>query len=291
MQPPDDVLKLGMISLVVNVVLTVVKIAVGWIGNSYALIADGIESASDVFTSLVTWTGFKLSLRPADQDHPFGHGKIESLAGMFSGGCLLLAAAFIAWHSVLEIRTPHHAPAWFTLPVLVAVIIVKETLSRTVLAAGEELQSMAIQGDAWHHRSDAITSAAAATGIAIALIGGKGYESADDWGALAACVVIVINGGLIIRASLHDVLDGRVADEFAEKVVAVARTVAGVEGIEKCRVRKSGIGMFVEIHVWVDPEMTVAEGHRLGHEVKDALIAEQRLRILDAVVHLEPASR
>ncbi len=291
MKPPEEAMKLGVLSLATNIILMVVKIVVGWVGNSYALIADGIESASDVFTSLITWTGFKLSLRPADQDHPFGHGKIESLAGMFSGGCLLLAAAFIAWHSVLEIRTPHHAPAWFTLPVLLIIVVVKELLSRTVLAAGEELQSMAIQGDAWHHRSDAITSAAAAAGIAIALIGGKGYESADDWGALAACVVIVINGGLIIRASLHDMLDGRVADEISHAVVELARSVEGVEGIEKCRVRKSGIGLFVEIHVWVDSDMTVAVGHLLGHAVKDVLIADPRLRILDAVVHLEPAAR
>jgi cation diffusion facilitator family transporter len=291
MQPSADVLRLGVISLFVNIILMVVKIVVGWVGNSYALIADGIESASDIFTSIITWTGFKLSLRPADQDHPFGHGKIEALAGLFSGGCLLLAAGFIAWHSVLEIRTPHHAPAWFTLPVLLVIVAVKETLSRTVLAAGEELQSMAIQGDAWHHRSDAITSAAAAVGIAIALIGGPGFESADDWGALAACGVIVINGGFIVRASLHDMLDGRVADELGEAVVAVARLVDGVEGIEKCRVRKSGVGLFVEIHVEVDPDMTVAEGHSVGHLVKDALIAEPKLRILDAVVHLEPASR
>ncbi len=284
-------MRLGVLSLAVNFVLMIVKIVTGWLGNSYALIADGIESASDIVTSLVTWAGFRLSLRPPDQDHPFGHGKIESLAGLFSGVCLLVAAGVIVWHAIREILTPHHAPAWFTLPVLLLVVAIKWVLSRTVLAAGDELESQAIRGDAWHHRSDAISSAAAALGISVALIGGEGWESADDWGALAACVIIVINGSLIIRASLHDVLDGRVGDEFSDAVVAVARTVVGVEGIEKCRVRKSGIGKYVEIHVWVDPLMTVAEGHRVGHEVKDALLRERQLRILDAVVHLEPASR
>jgi len=163
------------------------------VGNSYALIADGIESASDIFSSVITWAGFRWSLKPADEDHPYGHGKIDALTGMFSGGALFAAAAFIAYQSILEIRTPHHSPAWFTLPVLIGVIVVKELLSRRVFAAADTFDSNALKGDAWHHRSDAITSAAAAIGITIALIGGKGWEMADDWGALAACSVIVTN--------------------------------------------------------------------------------------------------
>jgi len=165
----------------------VVKIGVGFLGNSYALIADGIESASDIFASLITWAGFQISLKPADDDHPYGHGKFESLAGMFSGFSLLTAAAIIGYNSILEIQAPHHAPAWFTLPVLVLVVVVKELLSRRVLSAGDAIGSTALKGDAWHHRSDAITSGAAAIGITIALIGGEGFEMADDWAALFAC--------------------------------------------------------------------------------------------------------
>lgn len=280
-------LALGLLTLCVNIVLMIVKITVGIIGNSYALVADGIESAGDIFSSLITWVGFQLSLRPPDEDHPYGHGKIESLAGLFSGGALLVAAVVIGWHSILEIRTPHHAPAWFTLPVLLGVVAVKAILSRKVQQLGETVDSRALEGDAWHHRSDAITSGAAAIGITIALIGGPGWEMADDYAALLACVIIIINGVIISKAALHEVLDGSVSTEINAEMRQLAREVPGVEDIEKCRVRKSGIGMFVELHVWVNGNTTVREGHRIGHAVKDHLHA-LRPQIVDIVVHLEP---
>jgi hypothetical protein len=182
MPSASESLGLGILAICINVSLMIIKIGVGVVGNSYALVADGIESASDIFSSVITWAGFRLSLKPADEDHPYGHGKIDALTGMFSGGCLFLAAAFIAYQSIIEIRTPHHSPAWFTLPVLIAVIVVKELLSRRVFAVANTLDSNALKGDAWHHRSDAVTSGAAAIGITIALIGGKGWEMADDLG-------------------------------------------------------------------------------------------------------------
>lgn len=281
-------LGLGILTVCVNIVLMAVKIVVGIIGNSYALVADGIESAGDIFSSLITWAGFQLSLRPPDETHPYGHGKIESLAGLFSGAALLVAAAVIGWHSVLEILTPHHAPEWFTLPVLIGVVGVKLLLSRKVNALSQSMDSRALQGDAWHHLSDAITSGAAAIGISIALIGGPGWEAADDWAALLACVVIVINGVLIAKGALHEVLDGNVATEVNEEIRLFATEVSGVKGIEKCRSRKSGIGLFVELHLLVDGDTPVREGHRIGHEVKDYLRAKKP-QIVDVIVHLEPA--
>jgi cation diffusion facilitator family transporter len=288
MQSPNQVLGLGILAICINIALMIIKIGVGFLGNSYALVADGIESASDIFSSLITWAGFQLSLRPADDSHPYGHGKIESLAGVFSGGALLAAAAYIAYQSILEIRTPHHAPAWFTLPVLIGVVIVKWFLSRRVLSIGDTLDSNALKGDAWHHFSDAITSAAAAIGITIALIGGKGSESADDWAALGACVIIVVNGGLILKRSFHDVLDGNVPNTIYESIRSQAVSVSGVENTEKCRIRKSGIDLFVEMHLRVDPLMAVADAHKISHEVK-ALLISQNARIKDVTIHIEPA--
>ncbi len=281
-------LALGLLALCVNIVLMAVKIVVGLIGNSYALVADGIESAGDIFSSLITWAGFQLSLRPADETHPFGHGKIESLAGLFSGLALLVAAGVIAWHSAFEILTPHHAPAWFTLPVLIGVVGIKLLLSRVIRRASSALDSVALEGDAWHHLSDAITSAAAAIGIGIALIGGPGWESADDYAALLACGIIVINGSLIARRALHEILDGNVDGEILDSLRSLATAVPGVQGVEKCRVRKSGIGLFVELHLLVDGDTPVREGHRIGHSVKDHMRAA-RPQIVDVVVHLEPA--
>ncbi len=283
-------LAVGLLTLCVNIVLMGVKITAGLIGNSYALVADGIESAGDILSSLITWAGFQLSLRPADANHPYGHGKLESLAGVFSGGALLIAAVVIGYNAVIEIRTPHHAPAWFTLPVLIAVVVVKSFLSKTIMRLSGEVDSRALEGDAWHHRSDAITSGAAAVGITIALIGGPGWESADDYAALLACVIIVFNGLLIAKNSLHEVLDGNVSDKLNDEMKKLASEVDGVNRIEKCRVRKSGVGLFLELHVWVDGDLTVREGHKIGHLVKSH-IQSKVPRVIDAIVHLEPSAK
>jgi cation diffusion facilitator family transporter len=276
------------IGMAVNVVLAIVKIVTGIVGNSYALIADGIESTADIVSSLVVWTGLKISSQPPDDDHPFGHGKAESLAGMAVALALLAAAVFIGVQSVREIHTPHHAPAWFTLLVLALVIGTKETLFRFVFKVGDELTSTAVKGDAWHHRSDAITSAAAFVGISIALIGGKGYESADDWAALLACAVILFNGFSIFRAALGEIMDAAVPSPIQKQIRELASSVPGVVRVEKCRIRKSGLGLFVEIHVEVDGDLTVRRGHEIAHDVSSQLKASP-LFIQDVVVHVEPA--
>jgi cation diffusion facilitator family transporter len=276
------------VGMAVNIVLAIVKIVTGIVGNSYALIADGIESTTDIVSSLVVWTGLKISSLPPDDDHPYGHGKAESIAGMVVALALLAAAVFIAIQSVREIITPHHAPAWFTLLVLALVIGTKEALYRFVVEVGDELTSTAVKGDAWHHRSDAITSAAAFIGISIALIGGKGYESADDWAALLACAVIVFNGYRIFRTALGEIVDAAVPNPIQKEIREISSSVAGVVRIEKCRTRKSGLGLIVEIHVEVDGDSTVRRGHEIAHEVSNHLKSSS-LSVQDVVVHVEPA--
>ncbi|WP_309385792.1 cation diffusion facilitator family transporter [Cerasicoccus frondis] len=284
----STLLTTAIVVLGLNVVLMLIKLGVGYVGNSYALIADGVESASDVFVSVVTWGGFLLSLKPADENHPFGHGKIESLVGIISGLALLAAAIGIAIFSIQEIRHPHAVPEWYTLPVLLVVVATKELLFRKVIGLTQDtVDSRALEGDAWHHRSDALTSAAAAIGIAIALIGGPDWAAADDWAALIACAIIFTNAIRIVRMSLHDALDGKVATSLVKALREEASRHPQVCLIEKCRVRKSGSGYFVEIHVQVDGAMSIFEGHALGHEVKDHLV-EQFPALLDVTVHLEP---
>ena len=275
------------VSVVANPVLALVKIVAGVLGNSYALVADGIESCADVFSSLVVWKAMRVSVKPADAGHPYGHGKAESLAGVFVALGLLVAALLIAMQNVREIVIPHHGPAPFTLAVLLAVIVTKELLFRFVRRVGNALGSSALKGDAWHHRSDAITSTAAFVGITVALIGGEGYESVDDWAALLACLVIGYNGVVLMQPALDEVMDAAVAHETEDRVRSMARTVEGVRLIEKCRVRKSGLGLLMDIHVVVDGALTVREGHEIGHRVKDVLIASE-LPVLDVVVHIEP---
>ncbi|HNQ89555.1 MAG TPA: cation diffusion facilitator family transporter [Verrucomicrobiota bacterium] len=276
------------VGMAVNVVLAATKIVAGIAGNSYALIADGIESTADVFSSLVVWVGLKVSSLPADADHPYGHGKAEPIAGVIVALALLGASVLIAVQSVREIVTPHHAPAWYTLLVLALVIAAKESLYRFVFKVGNELTSTAVKGDAWHHRSDALTSAAAFVGIAIALIGGKGFESADDWAALLACAVIVFNAARIFRAALGEIMDAAVPERTQNDIRTLAASVPDVVRIEKCHARKSGLGLFVEIHVEVDAELTVRRGHEIGHEVI-ARLKSSALSIQHVVVHIEPA--
>ncbi len=274
-------------AIAVNILLALVKVITGLVGNSYALVADGIESTADVFSSLIVWGGLRVAARPPDPSHPYGHGKAESLAGLSVALFLLGAAVLIAVQSVREILTPHHLPAWYTLVVLILVIGIKETLFRRMFAVGEQLSSNSLKGDAWHHRSDALTSLAALIGIAIALIGGEGYQDADDWAALLACGVIFYNGVRLLLPALDEVMDAAAPDEVEARIRDLARSVSGALIIEKCRVRKSGLGLLVDIHVIVDGELTVSAGHRIAHQVKEVLL-ESDLAVSDVVVHIEP---
>lgn len=273
--------------IVVSVVLAAIKIIAGVVGHSYALVADGIESCLDVFSSAVVWAGMRFAARPPDENHPYGHGKAESLACLVVGLALWLAAGLLAWHSVKEILTPHHAPAPFTLAVLIVVVIVKEGWSRLILRKGHHLGSPAMQADAWHHRADAITSTAAFLGISVALIGGKGFEAADDWAALLACGILVLNGFHLIRPALADMLDESASSELIARMRQEAMMVEGVLALDKCRVRRLGGDCVVEIHIRVPPNMSVIQGHQVAHQVKDRLM-QAGLRVVDCVVHVEP---
>ena len=271
-----------------NLFLALVKGLVGFFGNSFALIADAIESTADVFTSLIVWIGLKSASKPPDEDHPYGHGRAEPLAGIVVAVSLFAAAIFIAHESIRLIQTPHKTPAAYTLIVLIAVIIIKEFMFRYVAKVAEDIGSTAVKGDAWHHRSDAITSFTAAIGITIALIGGEGYESADDWAALIAAGFIVYNAWHIFEPAFHEVMDKAPPQYLVEEVKALARQVRGVQDVEKCFIRKSGFEFFVDIHVVVDGNLTVKEGHKIGHDVKDYIMQHKPL-IYNVLTHIEPS--
>ncbi len=287
MQRTETAIRTTMISIVVNAVLAAVKIVVGIVGHSFALIADGIESLNDLIASGVVLLSLRVSAIPPDEDHPYGHGKAEQLGALFSALSLLGAGGVIVFQSTRNLIDRHTSPSWFTLPVLVLVIVVKELLSRYALKKSVETTSAALKGDAWHHRSDAITSGAAFIGITVALIGGEGYENADDFAALVGCLVIGHNGFKLLRNALHENLEGAPPAELQARVRILARAVGGVREIEKLRMKKIGLGYFMDIHVQVDGTLTVDEGHRIGHDVQRALLTSE-LGISDVVVHIEP---
>ena len=278
-----------LIGVFANAVLALIKGLAGFFGNSYALIADAIESVFDIFTSVLVWFGLRYASRPADENHPYGHGKAEPLVACVVSLALMGAAFLIAVESVREILRPHHAPAPFTLVVLVVVVVAKELLYRSVSRAGERMGSTAVKTDAWHHRSDAITSGAAFVGISIALVGGPGYEAADDFAALLAAGVIAFNAVHLMRPALGELLDAAPPKELAEDVRRAAAGVAGVLGLDKCVVRKVGFDLYVDLHVRVHGELPVRDGHRIAHDVKDAVRAHNA-RVRDVTIHVEPAT-
>ena len=280
-------LRATFLGLAANVVLTLAKFLAGIFGHSQALIADGVESLADIFSSIIVWRGLVVAETPPDEDHPYGHGKAEPIAAAVVSGMLLLAAGMIAFHSLSGILEPRVAPSAWTLIILVVVIAVKETLFRFVLRESETVSSSAVETDAWHHRSDAITSAAAFIGISISLVGGKDYASADNWAALAAACVIAWNGWRLLRPAFNELMDRSPDRELIRKIRAVAGTIPGVGGVEKCFVRKMGWQFLVDMHIEVDPQMTVENSHRIGHEVKDRVRAEIP-SVRDVLVHIEP---
>lgn len=287
-QPASRGLRKAQLGIIVNVLLAATKAIAGVIGNSYALIADAIESTSDIVTSAVVAFGFRMAGKPADENHPYGHGKFEPLSAALVALILFGAAVVIAIESIQEIVTPHHAPAPFTLLVLIGVILVKETLFRSVLKTGDEIQSVALKTDAWHHRADAITSVAAFIGISIALIGGPGYECADDYAALLAALIIATNAILLLRPALRELIDTAPDPAIARQVREVASQVSGVLGTHKCHIRKLGFDYFVDLDVLCDPNLTIRQGHEIAHDVGERIQAQIPF-IRKVLVHVEPS--
>lgn len=274
-------------SIIGNTCLAIIKGLAGFFGNSYALIADAIESTTDIFSSVLVLLGFKYAQRPADENHPYGHGKIEPLITFMVVAFLVTSATIIAYESIKNIQTEHKAPEWWTLLVLGAIIIWKEISYRVVIKKSKELKSSSLKADAWHHRSDAITSVMAFTGISIALIFGEGFETADDWAALVASIFILYNSYLIFRPALGEVMDEHLYEDLKEEIKSESLKVKGVLGTEKCYIRKAGMQFHIDLHAIVSGTISVKEGHYISHQLKDHL--QNKIENLGQVlIHIEP---
>lgn len=275
-------------SIAGNTAMALIKGLAGIFGNSYALIADAIESTTDIFSSILVLIGLKYSSKPPDKNHPYGHGRIEPLITFLVVGFLITSATIIAYESIQNISNPHELPEPFTLFVLGAIIIWKEISYRLVMKKSHETKSSSLRADAWHHRSDAITSVAAFTGISIALYFGKGYESADDWAALLASGFILYNSYQIFRPALGEILDEHLYDDLVEEIRSISLRVEGVIATEKCFIRKAGMKYHVDLHAIVDGTLSVQEGHAIAHRLKDTL-REQLPELGHVLIHVEPS--
>jgi cation diffusion facilitator family transporter len=274
-------------SIVGNICLALIKGLAGFFGNSYALIADAIESTTDIFSSFLVLFGIKYSNKPPDENHPYGHGRAEPLITFLVVGFLITSATIIAHESINNIGTSHNLPKSWTLFVLGAIIIWKEYSFRLVMKKSVESNSSSLRADAWHHRSDAITSVAAFIGISIALIMGKGYESADDWAALFAAGFIFYNSYMIFRPALGEIMDENLNEDLIIEIRKVAQQVDGVVNTEKCFIRKAGMKYHVDLHAIVNANITVKEGHEISHVLKDTLRAEIP-ELGHVLIHIEP---
>ena len=274
-------------SILGNISLALIKGLAGFFGNSYALIADAIESTTDIFASLLVLFGLKYAQRPADKNHPYGHGKIEPLITFLVVAFLVTSATIIAYESIQNIQTPHKTPKSWTLIVLGCIILWKEISFRIVIRKSIETNSTSLKADAWHHRSDAITSVMAFIGISISLIFGKGYETADDWAALFASAFILYNSYLIFRPALGEIMDEHVYDDLIGEIREESIKVNGVVGTEKCFIRKAGMNYQVDLHAIVDGNITVKEGHKISHKLKDHLM-KKIPNLGHILIHIEP---
>jgi cation diffusion facilitator family transporter len=273
--------------LLTNAMLVLVKFVAGIVGHANALVADAVESSADIFSSLIVWMGLSVAAKPADENHPYGHGKAESIAAAVVSLMLLGAATGIAAMAIREIRTPHHLPAPFTLFVAAGVIVIKEILYRRVSRVGKEVGSTVVTADAWHHRADATSSLAAFIGISIALIGGRGWEAADDWAALVASVVVAINGIRTLRPAIAGLMDEAPDRSVKERALDAASSVAGVRSVENLNVRSYGLGFYVDLHVKADATISLEAAHEIAAKVKYSIL-EAVPNVVSVLVHMEP---
>lgn len=275
-------------SVVTNALLASVKGTAGIIGHSDALIADAIESCADIFSSFLVLIGIQYASKPADEDHPYGHGKAEPLVTFAVVGFLLVSATIIAVESIRHLTEKQEQPAFFTLYVLAAIILIKELSYQYVYRKGQQTNSTSLKADAWHHRSDAISSLIAFLGILATFVFGKGFEKADDWAALIASFFIVYNAYRIFRPALGEIMDEHTHHDLIDQIHLSAAEVPGVLGIEKCWARKNGMTYVVDLHLELDGNLSVTEGHAISHALKDHLMLTFPY-LTEILIHIEPA--
>ena len=286
-QSKDPAIRTILLSILGSAGLAIIKAFAGIIGNSYALIADAIESATDVFASFLVFLGLRYAAKPADENHPYGHGKIEPLVTFVVVAFLLVSATVIAYQAVLNLQSEQVTPESWTLIVLGIIIVWKEISYQFVSRKGRELHSTSLQADAWHHRSDAITSLTAFIGILIAVVLGEGFEKADDWAALVASGFIVYNAFRIFRPALGEIMDEHQYEEMDQRIREVSLKVDGILATEKCHIRKAGMEYHVDLHAIVRGSLSVRKGHDLAHELQNE-IKREIPEISQVMVHIEP---
>ena len=282
-----EVTRAASLGLAVNLSLGVAKLIGGVVGNSFALIADSVNSLGDVVTTLVVLYALRVAQRPPDEDHPYGHTRAEGIAASNIALLIIVSALIVGWEAIERFDAPHGVPAVWTLWIAGANVLIKEGLYHYKVRVGRRTGSASIIANAWDHRADAMCALAVLVGLAAVRFGDGRFLWADEAASLVVVTAIVWTGARLFRMSASELMDVQADPSLVEAVRAAALEIPGVEDVEKLWVRKSGLEYFVDIHIEVDRFMTVEKGHRIGHRVKDRLI-EDFASVRDVLVHLEP---
>ncbi|HVX59368.1 MAG TPA: cation diffusion facilitator family transporter [Pirellulales bacterium] len=275
------------LGLLVNLALGVAKLAGGLLSGSFALVSDAVNSLGDAVTSMVVLFAFRVAQRPPDAEHPYGHSRAEAIAAANVALFIVLSALMIGWEAGRRSMAVHPTPPAWTLWLAAVNVAIKEGLYRYKMAVGLRTGSTLMMANAWDHRSDALCSLAVFVGLGLAIWGGPAFHLADEMAALVVAAAIVWSGVRLFRQSASELMDVQANEQFVEQVRRAARSVGGVQGVEKLWLRKSGLEYFADIHIQVSPQITVAAGHEIGHRVKDRLL-DEFASLRDVLVHLEP---
>ncbi len=282
-----EAMRAALLGLVVNLTLGVVKLVAGIFGPSFALISDAVNSLGDTLTSIVTMAALWYAQQPADEEHPYGHTRAETVAGAYVAVLIIASALYVGWEAASRLTQLHALPPVWTLWIAGANVVIKEALYWYKRDVGQRTGSMAIIANAWDHRSDALCSLAVLIGLSVVRVAGPNYLWVDEAAALVVVSVILWTGARLLRRSTSELLDPQADAEIVGRVRSLAAAVPGVRAVEKLWVRKTGIEYLVDVHIQVDATLTVEEGHRIGHAVKDRLV-RQIATVRDVLVHLEP---
>ncbi|NOX53827.1 MAG: cation transporter [Planctomycetes bacterium] len=283
-----DAIRAILLGLFVNLALGLAKLTGGLVAGSFALLSDAVNSLGDTLTSIVVWFALWFAQRPPDAEHPYGHTRAEAIAASNVALVIILSALGVGWKTLTQITSPVHLipPDW-TLWLAGSNVLIKEGLYQYKLRVGRRTGSMAVIANAWDHRADALCALVVLIGLAVARWGGPGLAWADKVAALVVVSAIVWSGAALFRSSTSELMDVQAEQPILDEIREVAASIPEIEHVETLWVRKSGLEYFVDIHIEVDAHMTVAEGHRIGHVLKDRLLKQIPI-LRDVLVHLEP---
>lgn len=279
--------KITLIGLVVNLLLSGFKFVAGVVGASQAVVADAVHSLSDCTTDVAVIVGAHYWSQPADQNHPYGHGRLETLVTIFIGVILLGAALGIGWNAIQTLHEQHHrAPGWIALIAAGVSILCKEILYQWTVRAGRRVKSTAVVANAWHHRLDAMSSVPVVLAVGAAVMVPT-WAFLDHVGAILVSLFILHAAAKIIWPGIQELIDYGAPEETSERIRTIAYQNPAVREVHKIRTRLIGNSVQVDLHVLVDSRLTVLDGHDIAEDVK-ARILEQGPDVVDVVVHVEP---